>query len=80
MQAKSLPMYVIAGAAVALVAVVAGVPLASFLPFAIILLCPLMMFFMMRNMGGAHGGGDDRRERKDSDGHAGHDRTGSRYQ
>jgi type III secretory pathway component EscV len=80
MQAKSLPMYVIAGAAVALVAVVAGVPLASFLPFAIILLCPLMMFFMMRNMGGMHGGGEDRSERKVSDDHAGHDRTGSHHQ
>jgi type III secretory pathway component EscV len=69
-----------AGAAVALVAVVAGVPLASFLPFAIILVCPLMMFFMMRNMGSMHGGGEDRRERNDSDDQAGHDRTGSRYQ
>jgi type III secretory pathway component EscV len=77
MQAKSLPMYVIAAAAVALVAVVAGVPLAGFLPFAIILLCPLMMFFMMRNMGGMHGSGEDRSERKDS---AGHDRTGSHHQ
>ena len=63
--------------AVALVAVVAGVPLANFVPFAIILVCPLMMFFMMRNMGGMHGGGEDRYERDD---HAGHHRTGSRYQ
>jgi len=80
MQARSLPMYVIAGAAVALVAFVAGVPLASLLPFAIILVCGLMMFFMMRNMGSVHGGGEDRREHKDSDDHTGHDRTGSRYQ
>ena len=72
-------MWVIAGAAVALVAVVAGVPLANFVPFAIILVCPLMMFFMMKNMGGMHGSGEDRRERNDSD-DAGHDRTGSRYQ
>ena len=73
-------MWVIAGAAVALVAVAAGVPLASFFPFAIILVCPLMMFFMMRNMGGMRGGGEDRRERNDSDDHADHDRTGWRYQ
>ena len=71
-------MWVIAGAAVALVAVVAGVPLANFVPFAIILVCPLMMFFMMKNMGGMHGGGEDRRERNDSD-DTGHDRTESRY-
>ena len=80
MQARSLPMYVIAATAVALVAVVAGDPLASSLPFAFILVCPLMMFFMMRNMGSMHGGGEDRHERKDSDDHAGPDRTGSRYQ
>ena len=71
-------MWVIAGAAVALVAVVAGVPLANFVPFAIILMCPLMMFFMMKNMGNMQGGGEDRRERNDSD-DAGHDRTESRY-
>jgi type III secretory pathway component EscV len=79
MQTKNLPMYVMAAAAVALVAVVAGVPLASFLPFAILLLCPLMMFFMMRNMGGMHGGGPERSEPKDSDDHAGHDRTGPHH-
>jgi type III secretory pathway component EscV len=67
MQATRFPMYVIAAAAVALVAIAAGVPLASFLPFAILLLCPLMMFFMMKNMGGMHGGGDDRSDRRDSD-------------
>ena len=81
MPARTLPMWVIAGAAVALVAVVAGVPLANFVPFAIVLVCPLMMFFMMRNMGGMHGGGgEDRRERDDSDDHAGHGRIGSGYQ
>jgi type III secretory pathway component EscV len=78
MQANGLPVYVIAGAAVALVAVVAGVPLARFLPFAILLVCPLMMLFMMRNMGSMHGGGGDRRERRKD--HGGHDRTGSHYQ
>lgn len=35
-----------------------GVPLASFLPFLILLACPLMMVFMMRGMdhGGGHAG------------------------
>jgi type III secretory pathway component EscV len=79
MQTKNLPMYVMSAAAVALVAVVAGVPLASFLPFAVLLLCPLMMFFMMRNMGGMHGGGEDRSERKGSDDHAGPDQPGSHH-
>ena len=50
MQARSLPMWVMAGLAMALVAVVAGVPLASFLPFASILVCGLMMFFTMRTV------------------------------
>jgi type III secretory pathway component EscV len=76
MQANRLPTYVIAGAAMALVAVVAGVPLASFLSFAVILLCPLMMFFMMKNMGGMHGGSEERSARR---GAADHERTGSHH-
>lgn len=31
-------------------------PLAAYLPFAMVLLCPLMMFFMMRGMGQEHDG------------------------
>src|SRR4030067_315529 len=30
-------------------------PLQALLPFALVLLCPLMMFFMMRGMGHDHG-------------------------
>lgn len=50
--------------AVAVIAVLGlfGVPVGSYLPFALILLvCPLMMFFMMRGM--SHGG---------ASGHGGH--------
>ena len=79
MQASRFPMYVMAAAAVALVAVVAGVPLASFLPFAILLLCPLMMFFMMKNMGGMHGSTEDQSTRKESETYPTHDRTGSHH-
>ena len=43
-------MWMMTGVAVALVAVVAGVPLASFLPYASILVCGLMMFFTMRTV------------------------------
>ncbi|QYG94226.1 DUF2933 domain-containing protein [Iamia sp. SCSIO 61187] len=44
-----------------------GVPVGSFLPFLILLVCPLMMIFMMRGMD--HGGGHGPR---DEDAHAGH--------
>ena len=32
-------------------------PLAPYLPFAMVILCPLMMFFMMRGMGQEHDAG-----------------------
>ena len=51
--------YVLAAAAIAAVLVIAGVPLATLVPFALLLVCPLMMVFMMRGMGGMHRGGDD---------------------
>ena len=38
-----------------LVLSVAGVSLAALVPFALLLVCPLMMFFMMRGMAGMHG-------------------------
>lgn len=33
-------------------------PLQALLPYALVLLCPLMMIFMMRNMGHEHGAAD----------------------
>lgn len=45
-----------------------GVPVGNFLPFLLLLVCPLMMVFMMRGMN--HGGGQDTRD----DSHAGHRR------
>ena len=54
-----MPTYLLAAAAIAAVLVIAGVPLAGLLPFALVLVCPLMMIFMMRGMGGKQGGSDD---------------------
>jgi type III secretory pathway component EscV len=48
---------VLGGAAVLAVAVLAGVPLVSALPLAILLACPLMMLLMMGTMSGGHGDG-----------------------
>jgi len=53
-QSKWFP-YLIVAAAVAAVLIAAGVPLAAFLPFVLVLACPLMMVVMMRGMGGMHG-------------------------
>ena len=50
--------YLVMAAAAAAVLIAAGVPLAAFLPFVFLLVCPLMMVFMMRGMGGMHGGED----------------------
>lgn len=55
--------YMVGAATVAAVLVAFGVPFAAFLPFVILLACPLMMVVMMRAMFGMHGGSDD---------HAGH--------
>ena len=37
-------------------------PLTPFLPYAFVLLCPLLMFFMMRGMGHDHGTGESTRD------------------
>ena len=47
--------YLIGAALVAAVLIAVGAPLASLLPFALVLACPLMMVFMMRGMSGNHG-------------------------
>ena len=55
--------WLVGAAAVAAVLIAVGAPLASLLPFAIILACPLMMFVMMRGMSGSH------HDREDHTGH-----------
>lgn len=49
---------VVVAALVAAVLIAVGAPLASLLPFALLLACPLMMVFMMRGMSGSHGSED----------------------
>ena len=58
---------IIGGVALLGVLLIAGVPLASALPYAVLLACPLMMIFMMSSMGG-HGSGCH-----DHDGKGGHE-------
>lgn len=53
--------YLAGAALVAAVLIAVGAPLASLLPFALVLACPVMMIFMMRGMSGSashddHGG------------------------
>ena len=55
---RMLP-YLLGAAVVAALLIAFGAPLASLLPFAIVLACPLMMVFMMKGMAGMHGGGED---------------------
>ena len=57
MDRNRLPTYVVVATVAAVVLAVAGVPLASLLPFAVLLACPLMMVFMMRGMHGSTSGG-----------------------
>ncbi len=53
----------LAGTALAAAVLIAvGAPLASLLPFVLVLACPVMMIFMMRSMSGS----------ASSDDHAGH--------
>ena len=55
---RMLP-YLFGAAVVAAVLFAVGAPLASLLPLAIVLACPLMMVFMMKGMAGMHGDGED---------------------
>jgi hypothetical protein len=57
MSHKNMGPYVVAAAIVAAALILAGVPFATLLPFALVLLCPLMMVFMMRGM--SHGSGTE---------------------
>ena len=59
MKHNRMPMYLFAAAAIAAVFIAAGAPFTRVLPFAVVLLCPLMMIFMMRGMGGMHGAGSE---------------------
>ncbi len=53
---RMLP-YLAVAALGAAVLIAVGAPLASLLPFALLLVCPLMMVLMMRRMSGSHGEG-----------------------
>ena len=55
MHSNRMVPYMVGAAAVAAVLVAFGVPFATFLPFVILLACPLMMIVMMRGMGGMGG-------------------------
>ena len=54
MNRNYLPYVAVAALLVAALAV-AGVSISTVLPFAVVLVCPLMMVFMMKGMGGLHG-------------------------
>lgn len=56
---NSTAPWLVGAAAVAAILIAVGAPLASLLPFAIVLACPLMMFVMMRGMAGMHAGPED---------------------
>ena len=51
--------YLVGAAVVAAVLIAIGAPLASLLPFALLLACPLMMILMIRGMTGMHRSRDD---------------------
>lgn len=69
MNHKQMVKPMLIGAAALLVLGVLGFPVGNYLPFLILLLCPLMMMFMMGGMN--HGGRDDTR---DDDAHSSHHR------
>ena len=58
MHSKRMFPYLIGAAALAAVLIAFGAPLATVLPFAIFLACPLMMFLMMRGMASTNGHDD----------------------
>lgn len=52
--------------AVAAVLALAGLPVGKYLPFGVLLICPLMMFGMMRMMGRHDGKGDHHHGERDA--------------
>lgn len=68
----------LAALAVAVVLGLAGIPVLTFLPFLILLACPLMHVFMMRNMdhGGHRGVGHGSHDRGSGGLHDEHSPTG----
>jgi choline-glycine betaine transporter len=65
MSHTNMGTWVLAAAVLAAALIVAGVPLATLLPFAILLVCPLMMVFMMKGM--SHGVTRSRDNTEDAD-------------
>lgn len=55
MNRNYLPYIAVAGG-LAIALAVAGVSFGVILPFAVVLICPLMMVFIMKGMAGMHGG------------------------
>jgi DUF2933 family protein len=55
MHGKSMKYMIVAAVAVMVGLLVAGTPVASLLPFALVLACPLMMVAMMGMMSRGHG-------------------------
>lgn len=55
---KRMIPYALGAAALAVVLAALGLPMASLLPFVLVLACPLMMLMMMKSMAGMHGGED----------------------
>jgi hypothetical protein len=56
---KHTPLLIAVAAGIVLGLLLSGASLVALLPWALVLLCPLMMLLMMRGMG--HGGADDDR-------------------
>ena len=65
---RMLP-YLVVAAAVGAVFAIAGVPLGTILPFAVVLVCPLMMFVMMRAMTSSPGASSSQPVRSEDGAH-----------